>query len=134
MKAKGSISIFLAVLAAAVAVAAAEVDLNWFTFSNGGSLSAGGGFELSGTIGQSAAGVMHGGLVTLTGGFRFQIPPGDFEEDGGVDLRDVAWFALCVAGPVGEPPMFECRRFDVNRDGAVDLADFSTIQTNFTGS
>jgi len=133
MKTKGSISIFLGVLAAAVAVTAAEVDLNWFTFSNGGCLSAGGGVELSGTVGQPAVGMMRGGAVTLTGGFRFQIPPGDFEEDGDVDLRDVGWFAVCVAGPDDEPPMFECRRFDVNRDGAVDLADFPTIQRNFTG-
>lgn len=50
----------------------ADFNIDWFSIDGGGGKSTGGGFELTGTIGQhdaSAANVMTGGGYTLTGGF-----------------------------------------------------------------
>lgn len=41
----------------------------WWTVDGGGGTSAGGGYTLSGTVGQPDAGVMTGGGYSLTGGF-----------------------------------------------------------------
>ena len=91
------------------------------------------GSELSGTIGQPDAGTMTGGSFELTGGFWFESPPGDCNEDGGVGLFDYADLVGCVTGPEGGPPAGPCRCFDANRSGTVDLADFAVIQRSYTG-
>lgn len=49
--------------------ASAQFDISWYTIDSGGGNSAGGVFQLSGTIGQHDAGVMSGGQYTLTGGY-----------------------------------------------------------------
>lgn len=44
--------------------------IDWFTTDGGGGVSSGGGYVLSGTVGQHNAGeVLSGGTFTLTGGF-----------------------------------------------------------------
>ena len=43
--------------------AAQRFDISWYTIDGGGGSSAGGAFQLSGTIGQHDAGVMSGGMV-----------------------------------------------------------------------
>ena len=43
--------------------------VDWFTVDGGGGASAGGGFTVSGTIGQPDAGTMSGGGFALAGGF-----------------------------------------------------------------
>lgn len=115
---------------------AQEYDLSWHTIDGGGVIkSTGGDFELSGTIGQSDAGVMDDGVeggYTLTGGFWFEIPPGDCEEDGDVDLYDQIKFTGCATGPLTAPAL-DCRCFDVNHSGTVDVADWAVMQTTFTG-
>ena len=111
-------------------------DLTRSTIDGGGAMrstSADGVLELSGTIGQPDAGVLSGGGFTLTGGFWFETPPGDCNNDGGTGLTDVASFEACMAGPVGPPPTGACRCFDVDRSGLVDLRDFAIIQEAFVG-
>ncbi len=57
---------------AAFALIGGGYDLTWNTFDGGGGTSTGGGYEVSGTIGQpdaSAADAMIGGSYSLTGGF-----------------------------------------------------------------
>ncbi len=115
-----------------------EYEITRSTIDGGGVMrSTGDDFELSGTIGQfdagSAAPKLTGGDFELTGGFWMQIPLGDCEDDGDVDLRDHRGFTDCATGPGGGPPSRECRCFDVNRDGQVDMADFAVIQTTHTG-
>jgi hypothetical protein len=44
-------------------------DLSWHTIDGGGGTSSGGGFELTGTIGQPDAGAIAGGNFELAGGF-----------------------------------------------------------------
>lgn len=48
---------------------AQSYSIDWFTIDGGGGTSAGGGFTLSGTIGQPDAGRLSGGAYTLEGGF-----------------------------------------------------------------
>ncbi len=109
-------------------------DLSRHTIDGGGAMrSAGGGFELSGTVGQPDAGVTTSGSFTLTGGFWFGIPPGDCEDDGDVDLFDHALFESCMSGPDGGI-LTECRCFDIDRNDRVDLRDFAVLQVGFTGS
>lgn len=48
---------------------ASGLAINWFTLSGGGGTSAGGGYALSGSIGQADTGAMGGGSYTLQGGF-----------------------------------------------------------------
>jgi hypothetical protein len=63
-------AISLAVMFAAVSLPG-DFDLDWYTIDGGGEMwSAGGDYELSGTIGQPDASlVMTGGDFELTGGF-----------------------------------------------------------------
>src|SRR3989442_3601084 len=53
----------------AVVPANAQYAIDWFTIDGGGGASSGGGFTLSGTIGQPDAGTLSGGNYTLQGGF-----------------------------------------------------------------
>lgn len=120
---------------AMLAAAPPPLEISRFTIDGGGSMSnEARGLEVSGTIGQPDAGVMTGGGLTLTGGFWFEIPPGDCEDDGDVDLMDTYWFARCLGGPNVGPPEPECLCFDVNRSRTVDLSDLLIIQSSFTGS
>ena len=96
-------------------------------------LSTGGDFELSGTIGQPDAGLLVGGGFTLTGGFWFQVPPGDCNEDGVTGLLDVPAFQNCMTGPAGTQAEGSCRCYDMDRSGYIDLADFAVFDTVFGG-
>lgn len=69
------------------------------------------------------------------------LAPGDFDNDGQVDLDDYASFAECMAGPDATPgpTLPECvgtylEAFDCDGDTDVDLADFTAFQEVFGGS
>lgn len=99
-------------------------EISWHTIDGGGGTSAGGGFELAGTIGQCDAGVMSGGGYQLTGGFWAGgldggQPPacsGDLNGDTVVDVSDL----LTLLGAWGPCP--GCAA-DLNGDGVVDVSD-----------
>jgi len=97
--------------------------------------SAGGDFELSGTIGQPDAGVMIGGEgeFELSGGFWFEEPPDDCNSDGWVDLIDYDDFDDCLSGPEGGLLLQECNCFDLDGDDDIDLFDIALFQGAFTG-
>ena len=60
----------LLLLVGLVALAQGGYELSWWTVDGGGhTYSAGGGYELGGTIGQPDAGVLAGGGYTLSGGY-----------------------------------------------------------------
>lgn len=48
---------------------AKSYSIDWFTIDGGGGDSSGGGYSVSGTIGQSDAGTMTGGNFSVNGGF-----------------------------------------------------------------
>ncbi len=65
-------TLFLAfiVVAGASTASAQNYSIDWFTIDGGGGTSTGGGYSVSGTIGQpDAGGPMTGGNYSLTGGF-----------------------------------------------------------------
>lgn len=113
-----------------------DFEISRATVDGGGVMRSNGGeFELSGTIGQPDAGIMQSpdGEFELTGGFWFALDPGDCNEDGGVSLFDHADFVGCAEGPSGSAPVGDCRCFDVNRSGTIDLADLAVVQAAHTG-
>ena len=112
-------------------VAADEFDLSWHTVDGGGmTFSSGGGFELSGTIGQPDAGVLTGSGFGLTGGFWFETPPGDCDFDGITNLTEFGDFMDCTTGPTGSVDA-SCACFDLDGDSDVDLLDFGRFQASF---
>lgn len=50
-------------------LSAQNFSITWFTFDGGGGTSTGGGYALSGTVGQPEAGPANGGGYSLLGGF-----------------------------------------------------------------
>lgn len=110
----------------------------WFTVDGGGAMrSAGGDFELSGTIGQTDAGVMTGGDFVLEGGFwpgaaTGISPPGDCDGNGLVNLDDLEGMATCMAGPqLSVDPACYCADLDGDLD--VDLVDFAMLAVILSG-
>ena len=111
------------------------VEINRFTIDGGGDMfSVGGGFELSGTIGQPDAGILSGGGLTLAGGFWFGQSLCDCNEDGVVNLLDYSDFAACASGPDGGLVAPSCACFDLDADQDVDLVDYCEFQRLFSGS
>jgi hypothetical protein len=113
---------------------AALLTLDWNTIDAGGVMrSTADSLELSGTLGQfDAGGPLTRAGLELTGGFWFQLAPGDCNADGGVNLYDHADFEACMVGPFIEPDP-QCPCFDLDGDTDIDLADFAKFQTGFSG-
>jgi hypothetical protein len=64
------LSLFTALVMIASFACAQSYSVEWFTIDGGGGTSTGGGYSLSGTIGQpDAGGPLTGGNFTLNGGF-----------------------------------------------------------------
>ena len=133
-------TLLIATVIAAVATQAGGVaeepvfEINRFTIDGGGDmLSVGGGFELSGTIGQPDAGVLSGGGFTLAGGFWFGQSPGDSNEDGGINLLDYVELNACASGPGSGFVDPSCACFDHDADHDVDLEDVAEFQRMFSG-
>lgn len=121
--------ILLAGFCAAAHAGGPAFEIPWHTVDGGGGRSAGGSFQLSGTIGQHDAGpVLSSGAFSLRGGFWVRgsasgcnaadlAPP-----YGLLDLADVSAFiaAFLAMDPLG----------DLNNDGVFDLTDI----TDFVGA
>jgi hypothetical protein len=103
-------------------------DLTWHTVDGGGGTSTGGGYELSGTIGQPDAGIMAGGEFTLTGGFwaggdTGPVTPvcvGDLDTSGTVDVFDLLALLSAWGPNPGNPA-------DLDSSGSVDVFDLLTL-------
>jgi len=59
----------------------------------------------------------------------------DFNQDGSVDLADVASFETCFSGQGNpyDPERIICARSDLDDDDDVDLDDFAVLHANLTG-
>ncbi len=114
------------ILGVASVALAQTYDLTWHSIDGGGGFSAGGGFELEGTVGQPDAGFMTGGNFELSGGFWAGAVPqcaclGDMNSDGDRDGADISAFVGCVIGGGS------CVCADVNGMNAVTLADVTVF-------
>jgi hypothetical protein len=111
-----------------------EFDLRWNTIDSGGvTSSAGGDFELSGTLGQADAGpMMSGGEFELQGGFWFEVVPGDCNSDSGINLFDFDEFRSCLSGPDVVVNGADCWCGNLDGDEDVDLRDVALLQLAFT--
>ena len=133
-----TIRVWMMFLIASVGVVLAQdYAIDWHTVDGGGEMwSAGGDYELGGTIGQPDAladgNTMSGGTYTLTGGFWFEEPPCDCNSTGNVDLFDYSDLEACLSGPDGGLPADECNCFDIDHDNDVDLSDVAEFQQSFT--
>ncbi len=111
-----------------------EFEITRSSIDGGGVMrSTGGGFELSGTIGQPDAGVLEGGDFVLTGGLWFELPPTDCNDDGIVSLLDHETFTACLSGPNGSIDASPCPCFDVDGDSRITLSDYAQLQAGFAG-
>src|SRR5262245_34582929 len=97
---------FVLFAALATVVSAQTFEISTFIVAGGGSTSTGGGFEVSGTIGQPAATSMtqppSGSNFTMVGGY-WPIANqctliGDVNRDGVVDGSDLQGFLNCLLG------------------------------------
>ena len=121
-----SITILAALATAAVclpALADGPYTITWWTADGGGGTSAGGGWTLSGTIGQPDAGSMIAPGWSVSGGFwNFNpICPADFNADGFIDFFDFNDFSACFDENVCPPG----KTADFNNDGFVDFFDYN---------
>jgi hypothetical protein len=127
----------LTILAGASSAWAQTFDLSWYTFDGGGAMfTAGGDFELAGTIGQPDAGMpISGGSFELSGGFwpgadaAQPCDPCDANCDGAVDAFDVEPFISVLLGGAGCAP---CTG-DVNGDGVIDAFDIEPFVNCLVG-
>lgn len=58
-------------------------------------------------------------------------PFGDFDDDGDIDLVDLAAFQICFG--VADVLTAGCERIDREPDGLIDLVDWAAIQSRLTG-
>lgn len=115
---KTILALFGSVLAGATSALAQSYSIDWFTIDGGGGTSTGGGYSVSGTIGQPDAGVSSSGNYSLIGGFWGAVIP--VPQAGGptlfiVNLQNgsakVTWvpntpgFALQEAAALNPPPI-----------------------------
>jgi hypothetical protein len=132
------VSILVLITGLATGAAAQDFDITWWTIDDGGSMwTAGGAFELSGTIGQADAGALVGGVFELTGGFWGvptgpQFAPGDLNCDGRVNNFDITPFVLALTATPPDYPEYyalypDCDRNlgDINGDGLVNNFDIT---------
>lgn len=54
--------------------------------------------------------------------------PGDFDDDGDIDLDDFAHWEDCMTGPDNGPCDDQCSAFDFDDDTDVDMKDFAALQ------
>jgi hypothetical protein len=70
IKIRFHLALFAASLGVVCSMKAQTYSIDWHKIAGGGGTSTGGGFQMSGTIGQpDASGTMNGGNYSLTGGF-----------------------------------------------------------------
>ena len=110
-------------------------DLRWNSIDGGAVNCSGGGFAVTGTIGQfdaQPAPSMSGGPFEVSGGFmpvtQICYCPGDMNGDGKRDGRDVQRFVAClIAGG-------SCSCADVDAAGGVTLADVNGFVTSLVAT
>ncbi len=124
----------IALAAYAVAAGTNEYKIVRSSTGSGGVISSSGGdYQMSSTIGLSQSHVLAGDEYSVDSGFWYRIASGDCAGDGYVDLADHTRFFDCAEGPESTSDLVQCRCYDTDQDGSIDLRDFARVQTTFTG-
>ncbi len=108
-------------------------SIDAYTIDGGSGMSFGGGFELSGTIGQPDAGEHFGGGFELIGGFWSATSAtcscaGDTNADGRRDGLDIASFVSCLLD--GQ----SCQCADLDGNGGANIDDIETFVVELLAS
>ncbi len=128
-------AVMLVAVGVGVRAYAGEVAIAWWSIDAGGMSSSRSGWQVVGTIGQAdaASEAATGGGFELVGGFwggvRGAAIPGDLDDDGDVDLSDLAILIVAYGTCEGEP--FFSPEADVDGSGCVDVADLAILLTNY---
>ena len=102
-------------------------EIEWSTIDGGGSLSYGGTFVLTGTIGQPDTSALTAVTIGSEGGFWADqdaaVCPADFNADGFLDFTDFDYFVeqFELGNPVS----------DFNHDSFLDFTDFDAFVAAF---
>jgi hypothetical protein len=123
----------------------ADLDGELFVLPVGGSIPAPGTqFTIltAGSVTGTFASISGPGAYALTYNpqsvvMTVQSMPGDYDDDGDIDLHDYSSFPDCMSGPKGAagfvPPSVTCREvFDMDWEGDVDVVDFAVLQRGFS--
>ena len=73
------------------------------------------------------------GFLVDHAGVSVDIPNGDYDGDGNVDLEDYSEFALCFSGEGVTPEVPTCSFFDFDSDDDVDCDDWNMFRALWTG-
>jgi len=73
--------------------------------------------------------LVNNGTILLLGTGVVNVPSGDFNDDGMVDLDDYAFFSTCLEAAT--PAQLCLDRFDADHDFDLDLVDFANLQRRF---
>ncbi len=136
------VSMIVAALALVSVCGADDFSVDWWTIDAGGETSsAGGDFELGGTIGQPDASmvVMTGADFELTGGFWAGAPTslvGDLNCDGALNAFDIDPFVVALTDPAqyaAQYPECDIDNADTNGDGVLNAFDIDPFVRLLTG-
>jgi hypothetical protein len=116
------------------AAALAQFQIDWYTIDGGGGSSAGGGFSLTGTIGQHDAGAAAGGAFECGGGFwggSAVAPPCYANCDGSTipPVLNVSDFICFQSKFAAGDPYANCDGSTI--PPVLNVSDFICFQTNF---
>ncbi|MCB9855065.1 MAG: hypothetical protein H6818_05200 [Phycisphaerales bacterium] len=114
-------------LLVAVPASSEDYSIARCAIAGGGGSSAGGDFDLEGTIGQHDAGYMSGGDLELSGGYWTSQStgcpcPGDANGDRRVNGADVQSFVQCLL-----TPGVACRCADVDAVQGMQMSDVTVF-------
>jgi hypothetical protein len=84
-------------------------------------------YYVNSSIDPTAAILENGGALIPLG------TPGDYDDDGDVDLTDYGEFLSCYNGPANPPGAPDCEMADTDGDGDVDLSDYGVFLGCYNG-
>lgn len=129
---RSTLSVLLILASLGASSAYGLIEIPWYTVDGGGVTdAAGGGFQLSATIGQPDASLtLTGDNYELAGGFWASSGVGcfgDVDNDGEVGLSDLA----TLLAHYGEAAGMTYADGDLDGDGDVDLSDLASLLAEY---
>lgn len=123
----GKATLVINVVLMGLLLQATPIEQPRYTIGSGGGTSSGGGYTLSGTVGEVSASeaALTGGAYSLRGGF-WAVPaasPYDMNWDGFITPAD----AVFIVNRIGQPPIDADAPADVDGDSDIDQDDVNAV-------